>query len=687
MASFTERLAYIITANGRNAVREFRNVQQAADQSLGGVEGRIGKFKGAASGIGAGLKGFGAGLLASFGPQAISGLASAASDLEQSAGAVQSVFGDAAGVITEFGETAAQTAGLSKAQVNQMAAVVGASLKGMGLDAQTAAEQVVVLERRAADLAAQFGGSTQQAIEAMASALRGERDPIEQYGVSIKQADVNARIAALGLDTSTAAAEKQATAFATLSLILESTTDAVGTFNREQDTLAGATARANAELENAKAELGEAVAPAATEGAKGLGRFFRGLNDVADAAGKLDRSPVGRFFREAFGVKLPDEPKRAVEDLGTAADQAADDQKRLEDAARNAAAAVDEEGAAAARTTSDIERYKEATDDLIGARLEAGGSARGLASAEERVREALYGTGEAYDDTRQRAETYQEAQDRIFGSVVELDEAHIRAREAVQGLAEALQQGGRSSEDAAAYMKRYYQGGSRRSDKYANDVQSATISAVRAAEAEVEAMVASGEIADTAGARKQALTAKLVALKNQFPAVAAQVDRYIQRLQRVPNLSTKADESTRRLAGSKRDLGEATDDLVEAARREADQQETVAGKHRKLLELLEGLKRKYPELTAALNLYIDDAIRAYERLRRSQAQTQTILDPFGNPIQAPAPLFDPFGNPVNRAAQQTLNVNVNVNEFAGDLRALARAVAREIGFTLNQGRR
>lgn len=210
----------------------------------------------------------------------------AASDLEQSVGAVESIFGDAKGPIEEFGETAAETAGLSKRQVNEMASVIGASLQGMGYSVEEAATTVVDLEQRAADMAATFGGSTQDAIEAVASALRGERDPIERYGASLKQVDVNARVAAMGLDTSTTAAKKKADAAATLDLILQATAKTEGAFAREQDTTAGATARAKAELENAAATLGSKLLPIAADAADKIAALASGFANLPDPVQK-----------------------------------------------------------------------------------------------------------------------------------------------------------------------------------------------------------------------------------------------------------------------------------------------------------------------------------------------------------------------------------------------------------------
>lgn len=183
------------------------------------------------------------------------------SDLQQAAGGVDAVFGKARDTIDAFAETAAEKAGLSKRAVFEMATVIGAKLKGMGMDVDEAASTVVTLEQRAADMAATFGGTTVEAIQAISSALTGERDPIEKYGLSIKEADVQARILAMDLPNVTAEEKKAATAAATLDLIMQGTSDTTGKFAAEADQLAGKQQIANAELENQQAILGEKLMP------------------------------------------------------------------------------------------------------------------------------------------------------------------------------------------------------------------------------------------------------------------------------------------------------------------------------------------------------------------------------------------------------------------------------------------
>jgi hypothetical protein len=185
----------------------------------------------------------------------------AASNLEQAIGAVDSVYGKSAKTIEAWGDTAAEAAGLSRREVNEMAAVTGAQLQGMGFAAEEAAEQAVVLQKRAADLAATFGGPTSDAMQAISSLMRGERDPIERYGVSIKAVDVSARVAAKGLDTSTAAAKKNAEAIAGMELLMEQTAKTQGQFAREANGLAGSQARLRANLENTGAIIGRTLLP------------------------------------------------------------------------------------------------------------------------------------------------------------------------------------------------------------------------------------------------------------------------------------------------------------------------------------------------------------------------------------------------------------------------------------------
>ena len=188
-----------------------------------------------------------------------------ASDLEQSIGGVDAVFKDNADTIHGWAKTAADSVGLARSEYNELATVLGAQLKNMGVPMEDVAQQTGDLIGLGADLAAQFGGSTSDAVSALSSLLRGERDPIERYGVSINEARIKAKMAEMGLEGLEGSAYDAGKAQATLALLTEQTADAQGAFARESGTLAGQQQRLKAEMENVKTEIGTALLPVVTD--------------------------------------------------------------------------------------------------------------------------------------------------------------------------------------------------------------------------------------------------------------------------------------------------------------------------------------------------------------------------------------------------------------------------------------
>lgn len=225
-------------------------------RSLTGATSSFGKFaKGAAVATAAITAG-----VAALGTKAVK----SASELQQNIGAMQSVFKDSAGQMEKWASAAASTVGLAKSEYAGLATVLGAQLKNMGVAQDQLGTQTNKLIGLGADLAAQFGGSTSDAVAALSSLLRGERDPIERYGVSINDAAIKAKLAEMGLAGLTGEAEKNAKLAATLALLYAQTADAQGAFSRESETLAGAQQRVAAGLENVYAVLGTTLLPAVT---------------------------------------------------------------------------------------------------------------------------------------------------------------------------------------------------------------------------------------------------------------------------------------------------------------------------------------------------------------------------------------------------------------------------------------
>lgn len=202
-----------------------------------------------------------------------------ASELEQNLGAMASVFKDSNGQMLKWAQGAASAVGLAKSEYAGLATVLGAQLKNMGVSQDQLGDQTNKLIGLGSDLAAQFGGSTSDAVSALSSLLRGERDPIERYGVSINEAAVKAKMAEMGLAGLTGEAEKNAKLSATLALLYAQTADAQGAFSRESTTLAGAQQRLAAGTENLYATLGTALLPAVTAVTAGIGGLVNKLQE------------------------------------------------------------------------------------------------------------------------------------------------------------------------------------------------------------------------------------------------------------------------------------------------------------------------------------------------------------------------------------------------------------------------
>lgn len=227
-------------------------------------------------------------------------LVDAAGDLQQSIGGTSAVFENAAGSVSDFSKNAADLVGMSENAARTITSKLGASLKGFGMSTDEAAKQSINLTTIGADLAATLGGKTEDAVGALGSALRGEYDPLEAFGIALKASEVNAKAVSMGLASSESDVSAYAKGQATLALITERSAFAQGQFAREADTAQGQAQRAAAGVEDASAKLGQKLLPIYTDIQEGIGY-------VADAFTSLP-DPVSTGLLAVSGVALIAKP-------------------------------------------------------------------------------------------------------------------------------------------------------------------------------------------------------------------------------------------------------------------------------------------------------------------------------------------------------------------------------------------
>lgn len=219
--------------------------------------------------------GAGAALAGAYGGvQLLKDIAGAGSEAQQTLGGTTAVFKKHAAQVVASSKKAADTVGLSGNQYRTNATLIGSLLKGQGVAMDKLAGKTDQLIGLGADLAATYGGTTKDAVESLTSAFKGEFDPIEKYGISLKQSTVTAEAAAIAQKKHGKALKdlsiEQQTAIkqqATYRLIMEKSADAQGQFASESDTAAGKQQRLRAEIEDTKAKLGTSLLPLLSEAA------------------------------------------------------------------------------------------------------------------------------------------------------------------------------------------------------------------------------------------------------------------------------------------------------------------------------------------------------------------------------------------------------------------------------------
>jgi hypothetical protein len=197
-----------------------------------------------------------AGLAAAAGPAI-----SAASDLGENLSKVNVIFGEGAAEVEKFAASAAKSMGQSKNAVLTAAGTFGTFGKAAGLSGKELAGFSNDFTALASDLASFNNTTPEQAVQAIGAALRGESEPLRQYGVLLNDAALKAAALELGIYDGSGALTDQQKILAAQKVIFEQTTDAQGDFARTSDGLANSQRTLTAQMENLQVSIGQALLP------------------------------------------------------------------------------------------------------------------------------------------------------------------------------------------------------------------------------------------------------------------------------------------------------------------------------------------------------------------------------------------------------------------------------------------
>jgi len=247
----------------RSAARNLTALEKKADSVAKSGKSMGSKFKAGIQAMAPSALAAGA-ALAKLGFDAIKN----ASAAEQSIGATQTVFGKYADSIIAKSKDERDNVRLTASEYREAANLIGAGFKNQGVAGDKLAAKTKDMIQVGADLAATYGGSTKEAVEALGSAFKGEFDPIERYGIGLSAAKISAEaFNVAGVRTqaefSKLSAKSQALAKqqATTNLITKQSGEAIGAAGREAGTTAAQVEAAKEKYGNLSAQLGSKLLP------------------------------------------------------------------------------------------------------------------------------------------------------------------------------------------------------------------------------------------------------------------------------------------------------------------------------------------------------------------------------------------------------------------------------------------
>jgi len=204
---------------------------------------------------------------------------------EEAASAFATTFGPATQDMTEFVEESANMMGFATHELEQMSAVTGNVIQGLGGTEQESAQLSQRMVTLAGDVASfsNAAGGAPAVLHALQSALTGEREALKTYGIVVTEAEVQQR--ALNMTNKASVSELTALdkALATVEIAYDRAGKAVGDLERTQDSTANQMRELNAVWKEAQVAIGEALIPAVEELLPILKELLPALGDIVAA--------------------------------------------------------------------------------------------------------------------------------------------------------------------------------------------------------------------------------------------------------------------------------------------------------------------------------------------------------------------------------------------------------------------
>lgn len=229
---------------------------------------------------------------------AITGLGAAAfkayADLEDALGATDQIFGSSSGTIKDWADNLELYFGVSEKAAIEYANTFGAMLQNIGgMTESESSKTSQSLVELAADLSATFGGSVEEAMGSLASAMRGNVFQLDKYGIGLNETLLKQSAFDNGITDTVRELSLEERQLAIINEVFEQTAKIQGQAAREADTASGSMRQFKAAVSELATAFGEQLAPIITP-------IITDLTKLVEWFGNLGPSAQNAII--AFGI-------------------------------------------------------------------------------------------------------------------------------------------------------------------------------------------------------------------------------------------------------------------------------------------------------------------------------------------------------------------------------------------------
>ena len=273
-------LSVLITADASPAEKVFKDVGETSSQQAQRIKNDWKETGEALTSLGKTLS------LSISAPLTAAGVASVklASDLTETLGKTEIVFGNLSDTVIAWSETSVESMGLAQETALNMASTYGDLGTAMGLSVDEAANMSMSLVKLGADMASFKNISIERANVALQAIYTGETESLKAMGIVMTEANLEQFAMAQGCEKTYKSMSQTEKVMLRYKYVMSMTTNAQGDFVRTGDSLANQSRKLGENIKQLGASFGKTLEPSITSAINtinGLVSWISGLDDEA----------------------------------------------------------------------------------------------------------------------------------------------------------------------------------------------------------------------------------------------------------------------------------------------------------------------------------------------------------------------------------------------------------------------